>query len=243
MDTSTSSVRRVLILNTDRMCSAGLVQTTRRVFPDAEIAVVHRVACAKTLLEGSTYDILVSGTVLSDGDIFEVLAWCEGRESPVRHILVVVEEVLPALVEKLRATRIAGVFDASGEDGEALGSALLAVMEGKAYWSTSTFEECASRMPFSRLSRILTPGESIMLVLMGAGADDRSVAQQLRLRPASVKAVRRQLHQKLGVQHKGELMCFAAMQGIVRFTAAGVRCPGLALMLEQWHGRKQRRVA
>ncbi len=99
------------------MRSAGLVQVTRRVFPTAEIAAVHRIGCAQHSLDALTYDLVLPGTVFADGDVFELLAWCERTHHDTRHFMVVLEEPMRALVEKLRATGIAGAFDACGEDG------------------------------------------------------------------------------------------------------------------------------
>jgi hypothetical protein len=53
--------------------------------------------------------------------------------------------------------------------------------------------------------------------------------------------VRRGLHRKLGVQHRGELVRVAAQKGFVRFTPDGVERPGFALLTAAYHPRYHKR--
>ena len=60
----------------------------------------------------------------------------------------------------------------------------------------------------------------------------------LGLSPSTVSTVRRELHRKLGVQHRGDLVRAAAQSGFVHFTPTGVVRPGFALLSASYHPRK-----
>lgn len=79
--------------------------------------------------------------------------------------------------------------------------------------------------------RMLTPTEQLVLAVIGDGSDDQAAANQLKVQPSAIHSVRRDLHRKLGIQHKGDLIRMAARFGYVRFTPQGVVCPGLAMLL------------
>ena len=70
-----------------------------------------------------------------------------------------------------------------------------------------------------------------MFSVIGDGCDDKVAAARLGLRESSVHSVRRELHRKLGAQHRGELIRLAAQRGYVRFTAESVQYPGQAILL------------
>ena len=68
-------------------------------------------------------------------------------------------------------------------------------------------------------------------------------ASKLGLSPATIGTVRRNLHRKLGIQHRGELVRIAAQNGFVRFTPAGIVRPGFALLVAACQRRTQLRLA
>ena len=81
-----------------------------------------------------------------------------------------------------------------------------------------------------------------MLSVIGDGCDDLAAAGQLGLSPATISTVRRALHRKLGVQHRGELVRMAAQKGYVRFTPAGVERPGFGLLAAAYQPRHRART-
>jgi DNA-binding NarL/FixJ family response regulator len=114
------------------------------------------------------------------------------------------------------------------------------VADGHGYWSPSLLarirEHFAAAFP---VSRVLTPLEVMVLSVLGAGLDDESAAERLGMRPSSVHSVRRQLHHKLGLQHRGDLMRFALEYGFVRFTETGVTHPGLGILRDACRPRSR----
>jgi DNA-binding CsgD family transcriptional regulator len=77
---------------------------------------------------------------------------------------------------------------------------------------------------------LLSNSEQLVLSIIGDGSDDLDASVKLGLSPATVSTVRRNLHRKLGLRHRGELVQLAARTGYVRFTPAGIMRPGYALL-------------
>jgi DNA-binding CsgD family transcriptional regulator len=75
---------------------------------------------------------------------------------------------------------------------------------------------------------MLSATEHLIFAVIGDGSDDQVAADQLNLRPSTIQSVRRELHRKLGIQHKGDLVRLAVLHGYVRFTAEGVQRPGFS---------------
>jgi DNA-binding CsgD family transcriptional regulator len=91
--------------------------------------------------------------------------------------------------------------------------------------------------------RQLTAFEQVVLSVVGDGCDDIEAARRLSLSPATISTVRRGLHRKLHVQHRGELVRLAAQAGFVRFTPEGVERPGFGLLTAAYHPRDPKRCA
>jgi hypothetical protein len=79
--------------------------------------------------------------------------------------------------------------------------------------------------------------------MIGDGSDDTTAAQKLKVSPATIGTVRRHLHRKLCVQHRGDLVRAAVQHGFVRFTPVGVVRPGFAILSAAYQARKPRRGA
>jgi DNA-binding NarL/FixJ family response regulator len=118
------------------------------------------------------------------------------------------------------------------------------VAAGSRYWSPAVARRMrqVAAAP-SALFRILTAFEQLVLSVIGDGCDDVEAARRLGLSPSTISTVRRGLHRKLGVQHRGELVRVAAQQGFVRFTPDGVERPGFALLSAAYHPRGPKRRA
>lgn len=234
-------VRKVVILKTDRIYAASLNRTVRRVFPSAEVQVG---AQPSEMGGGANFDaisLLITGFGIGGGDVLEFLE--SGlRERRFERVLVVSAREEPRTLLGLRALPINGVFDSASEEPERLEYALRVVEGGGFYWSASVLERLRQQAgPMHALCRMLTPVEQVVFATLGDGSDDETAAMQLGLKASSVQSIRRSLHDKLGVRHKGELMRLAAQFGFVRFTPAGVVRPGFALLLAAYHARRRKR--
>jgi hypothetical protein len=58
---------------------------------------------------------------------------------------------------------------------------------------------------------------------------------------STISTIRRRLHRKLGLHHKGELVQHAARLGFVRFNREGVVRPGFAQLRAAYDARRPRK--
>lgn len=237
-------IRHALILREDRVYAGALGTTALRVFPQAQTSLATTVDSAAKLLAAGNIDLLVTGLGHGiEGDVLELLLWWVNQRPNSHRVLVITAERQYRMLDALRRLGIAGVFDASHDQPERLATALEQVGSGARYWSPSLLEFMVhARRHSTPLSSLLTAGEQVVLSVVGDGSDDVAAANQLGISPATVSTVRRDLHRKLGVQHRGELIRVAAQHGFVQFTPKGVVRPGFALFSAEYYARRARRA-
>jgi len=238
------NTRTVLILKGDRLYAESLKQHIIRCFPRVHVRLTSTVAEADKALTAEPVDLLVTGVGISlDGDVFELLAERVLPRRRAQRMLVVTCRREYRLLTALRAFTIDGLFDTNGEEPERFIVALRAVSEGIRYWSPSMLEHMQRIGSSSNsLFRFLTSFEQLVLSIVGGGCDDMTAADELGLSPSTVSTTRRELHRKLGVQHRGELVRIAAQSGFVRFTPSGVVRPGFAGLLATYMARRAKRA-
>jgi DNA-binding NarL/FixJ family response regulator len=227
-----SSVRDVLILKADRLCADTLRQCTTQVFPHAHIRIAATVERAARYLEQSAADLLLAGTEpLRDGDLLDFISDSSAPPARARATLVVTHQCEERVLSALRTLPIQGVLDSSIDPPERLVFALGLIATGGRYWSPNLVQRLQEfHLGPNSLFRLLTAAEQLVLSIIGDGCDDVAAAEKLGLSPSTVSTVRRELHRKLGVQHRGELVRVAAQNGFVRFTPTGVVRPGFAML-------------
>lgn len=236
-------VRTILIVKTDRLYAEALRQLALEVFPAANIRLAWSIGSAQAALAAEPVELLVTGIGASlDGDALDFLSLCMGQNSCAQRVLVVTTHRESHLLAALRALPIHGVFDSAVEQPEQFLTAIQTVAQGNHYWSRSILDRIKMNSAGgSSLSRLLTISEQLILSVIGDGSDNVAAASELGLSPATVSSVRRDLHRKLGVQHRGELMRIAAQSGFVQFTPFGVVRPGFAMLTAEYNARKSKR--
>ncbi|MGH7959080.1 MAG: response regulator transcription factor [Opitutaceae bacterium] len=243
--THTSPIRCVLILKADRLYAEALRQYTLHVLPAARVLVAWSVESAKTLLTTEPVGLFVTGVGATlESDVLDLLAQQTGRSSSrSRRVLVVTVRREYRVLAALRGLAIDGVFDSATERPGEFVTALRAICKGGRYWSQSVVDHMhRTGSSSTALFRLLTTFEQVVLSVIGDGCDNTVAARTLKLSPATVSTVRRELHRKLGVQHRGELVRVAAQHGFVRFTSAGVVRPGFGIMCAAYQARRAKRV-
>lgn len=241
--TPSSRATRVLILKADRLYAAILSQYAERTLTPCQVTIAGSVASAREILRKESIDLFVTGLGDSpEGDALDLIAECKRRPFRARKVLVVsVRRDLRALAV-LHSLPLDGILDATVDPPSELMHAMQSVAAGSRYWSPTVshwMQQMASAS--AALLHMLSTFEQIVLSVIGDGCDDASAAKRLGLRPATISTVRRDLHRKLGVQHRGELVRMAAQTGFVRFTPDGVERPGFALLSAAYHPRGPRR--
>jgi DNA-binding NarL/FixJ family response regulator len=217
-----------MVLKADRLYSETICTAVAAAVPGAEVIQVHCTEAATTRLAECAVSLLITGTTLDDDDVIDFLASVIGQRR-ARSILVVTSKKEQRLLTMLRTLAIGGVFDSNSEGREQLGSAIQHVIEGRTYWSSGILRSLAemSSQP-GAVCRLLTVSEQLVFSVIGDGSDDATGARRLGLRPSTVHAIRRELHRKLGVQQRGDLVRAAVQFGFVRFTRSGVVRPGFS---------------
>jgi DNA-binding NarL/FixJ family response regulator len=238
-------IREVLIVKPDRLCADQLRQSTLRAFPSANIRIAASIERATRLIEAINVDLLLCGTEAArDGDLLDFISACAASPAHARSVLVVTTHCEDRVLAALRSLQVHGVLDSSIDPPEQLMTALCLVGGGQRYWSPNLVERLQRyHLGPNSLFRLLTAAEQLVLSIIGDGCDDLAAAEKLRLSPSTISTVRRELHRKLGVQHRGELVRVAAQNGFVRFTPHGVVRPGFSLLAAACPGRPARRLA
>lgn len=234
---------RVLILKADRLYAAILSQYAERALPPAHVTIASSVATASEILRKETIDLFVTGLGdTPEGDALDLIAGCKRKPFRARKVLVVTVRRDFRARAVLHSLPIDGILDSTVDPPCALMNAMQSVAGGSRYWSpaVSRWMRQMATAP-SALLHMLTTFEQLVLSVIGDGCDDTEAAGRLGLRPATISTVRRDLHRKLGVQHRGELVRVAAQKGFVRFTPDGVERPGFALLSAAYQPRDPRR--
>lgn len=238
-------VRSVVILETDRLYIEVLRQYVRRVFPAAAVELVNLSEAAPASLPAlatKPAELFVVGIgPAADGDILDLLWMRTGHRRGDGRMLVITSRREYRLLSALRALNVDGVFDSTDEPPEQLAEALRHVAQGARYWSPSILVHLQRPGTAGTVFRLLTSFEQIVLSVIGDGCDDNAAADALQVSPSTVSTVRRDLHRKLGVQHRGELVRLAAQQGFVRFAPGRIVRPGFAMLSASYQARRTRK--
>lgn len=232
--------RSLLILKADQIYADALRQIAIAVLPGTQVRIASHVAEARRSLQQEPAQFVLSGLgSSSEGDGLDFLWWCIGQSPRIETLMAIVSEGESREFAALRSLPVQGVFDAVTENPRQLPLALHTVGTGGRYWSPSVLQRMRQEYHAS-VFRLLTPFEQVVLSILGDGSDDAAAADELKLSPATISTVRRHLHRKLGVQHRGELIRVAAQNGFVRFTPAGVLRPGFSLLSASYRTRKRK---
>jgi DNA-binding NarL/FixJ family response regulator len=230
----------ILILKADRVYADALRRVVRRVVNGARIRCCDRIADASAMLAKRPVDLLIAGIGFRDGDALDMLPRWTGAAGDVRKTLIVTTRKEPRLLFALSALAVEGAFDPAEENAEQLDHAVRSVMDGVRSWSRSVLEHLERyALCAQSIFQLLSPKERLVLAVVGDGTDDDTAAEKLNSTPETIASVRRELHRKLRVRHKGELQRVASEQGFVRVNFHGVFHPGLELLKAACHPRRR----
>lgn len=229
-----------VILKPNRLYADTLRLLALRELPHVRIDLTASIAGTTAVLEQRPIDLLLVGTeALPDGDMLDFIALVLRRHTSTRILVIAVQCENRTLVA-LRSLPIHGVFDASNETPAEFAVALDRITKGASYWSHMLLERLRQFQTTSSVFRLLTRAEQLVLSTIGDGCDDVDAAARLGLSPGTISSVRRNLHRKLGVRHRGELVRIAAQNGFVRFSSHGIERPGYSLLTASHQRRSAR---
>lgn len=235
-----SRAKTVVILKADLLYARALAEIVRTALPGSTIRTVRSVPEASAAL-AQCCDLFLASADAAQGDVLDLLLRervARGRVVPVLLLAGPDDERTAAAAEALS---IEGILDPESDGADMLAAALCRVAAGLPFRSAAHARRPAQSHR-AHPSRVLTAGEQLFFAIIGDGCDDRVAANALGVSRHTVSTVRRELHRKLGVQHRGELVRVAVQHGFVRFTPGGVLRPGLALLAAAYHDARAKRV-
>ena len=235
-------IETVVILRSDRLYAELLRQSASRVFPRTRVIITRTVEAAAAALTTQSVDLFITGVGDAvEGDVLDLLLDRTAQSPRAPRVVVTTTGCEFRVLRALRTLGVDGVFDSASDSPEAFAVALRTVAEGSRYWSPTILAQMEREgSPSNALFRLLTAFEQVVLSIIGDGCDDTVAARTLGVSPSTVSTVRRELHRKLHVQHRGELVRAAAQNGFVRFTASGVVRPGFALLRASYAPKPRR---
>ena len=243
---SAPQVSRVLIVKSDRLYADLLRTVVKSLLPAATVTLAHSMEMAARAIASEAFDLLLAGVDQTfNGDVLQLIAqYHRSGPLPQRRVFAIGAQMESHVITVLHLLAVRGVFDASTDCPETLRAALNLVLSGGRYCSRSVAERMRRNPPaVTSGCEHLSMTEQLVLSLLADGSDDGTAAHALGVSPATISTVRRKLHRKLQVQHRGELIRVAAQNGFVHFTPFGVVRPGFTLLAEECLARKRKRRA
>lgn len=211
----------VVVLKADRLYGDLICRQVIEYWQAAHVQVFQKGFDALDAIQSHMPDMFITGVRIEDMDGLEHLEPFIERELP---ILIVTTRRDSRTLALLREIRYNGLFDVRGEGLANLHTALQRVHAREMYVSP-TFAPHLKK-PKSITLDALTPKEEIVLSIIGDGSDNEMAAARLGISPHTVNTHRKSIMGKLGLHHKGQIMCYAVQNGYVRIAPDGVCRPG-----------------
>ncbi len=210
------SIRRVLILKSIRLHAEMIRRIVYETWPEADILIVGTVTEAVRLLSSAPVDFLITGLGMRDGDACGLVRDCAVEPRRAGRIVVVTGRDTAWVRQLLQLLPIDSAFDALNDSPSGLSDVLRRTAEGERCFSPEFLAfPCAGRVRSTGKLGDLTATELLVFSLIGYSWDHQKIAESLDLSFATIAAVSRSLHRRLGVRHDRELTSRAAELGLV----------------------------
>lgn len=193
----------------------------------ATVQVFQKGFDALDAIQAHPPDMFIAGVIVEDMDGLEHFEPFIDGHLP---ILVVADQKDTRTFCLLRSIRFDGVYDAVEEGLGNLRTAMQAALAHRLYVSPSIV--ALLKKPRNITLDALTEKEQIVLSTIGDGSDDQQAAERLGLSPNTVNTHRKSIMGKLGLHHKGQIMCYALQQGYVQITPQGIFRPGFQRQIQ-----------
>lgn len=230
----------ILILH-DQLYADFVSKQVLAVNPSSSCTVVRGVDDARHALRAS-FDLFISREFADDGDTLDLIWECGHSSTRPHSIMVIASRCSARLIGSLRELPIAGLVDASTDSTDTIRHALNEVMEGRHFWTAAWGVYRIESEGIHSALRMLSPTERLVFAVIGDGSDDEAAADELGMKPSAVQTVRRNLHDKLNIHNRGDLVRTAVQLGFVRFEAKNVIRVGFGLLLADYLRRSKRPV-
>ncbi len=212
---------RIVVLEANRLYGDLISRHIKDYWRGAKVEVFQKGFDALDAIQVRVPDLFIGGVNVEDMDGLEHFEPFVDGDLP---ILIVTSHKDARTFCLLRSIRYDGIYDARQEGLENLRTAMQEALAHRLYISPSI--GLLLKKPKNITLDALTEKEQIVLSTIGDGSDDQQAADKLGLSYRTVNTHRKTIMGKLGLHHKGQIMCYALQQGYVQITSQGVFRPG-----------------
>ena len=212
---------RIVVLKANRLYGDMISRHIKDFWRNAQVEVFQKGFDALDSIQARVPDMFIAGVNVEDMDGLEHFEPFIDGNLP---ILIVTNHKDARTFSLLRTIRYDGIYDAREEGLDNLHTAMQEVMDHHQYVSPTVIP--LLKKPKNITLDSLTEKEQMVLSTIGDGSDDQEAADKLGLSYRTVNTHRKTIMGKLGLHHKGQIMCYALQQGYVLITPLGVYRPG-----------------
>lgn len=224
---------RIVVLKANRLYGDMICRHIKDYWRNATVEVYQKGFDALDAIQASVPDLFIAGVNVDDMDGLEHFEPFIDGNLP---ILILTSHKDARTFCLLRTIRYDGIYDAREEGLDNLHTAMQEALAHRLYVSPSIMP--LLKKPKNITLDALTDKEQIVLSTIGDGSDDQEAAEKLGLSYRTVNTHRKTIMGKLGLHHKGQIMCYALQQGYVHITPLGVFRPGFQRQIRDMTDRK-----
>jgi DNA-binding NarL/FixJ family response regulator len=225
---------RIVVLQANRLYGDMVCRGITDFWRGAQVSVFQKGFDALDAIQANMPDMFITGVQIEDMDGLEHLEPFIERDLP---IMIITSRRDSRTLSLLREIRYNGLFDVKAECIANWPTALKRVLKRDLYVSPN-FAPFIKKTQSIALDP-LTDKEEMVLSVIGEGWDDQQAAKRLLISPHTVNTHRKTIMAKLGLHHKGELICYAVQKGYVRLSPEGVSRPGFQRRLLRLGSRNE----
>lgn len=219
---------RIVVLKANRLYGDFVCRHIKEYWRNATVEVYQKGFDALDAIQASVPDLFIGGVNVEDMDGLEHFEPFIDGKLP---ILILTSHKDARTFSLLRNIRYDGIYDAREDGLENLHTAIQEALAHRLYVSPSIIP--LLKKPKNITLDTLTDKEQIVLSTIGDGSDDQEAADKLGLSYRTINTHRKTIMGKLGLHHKGQIMCYALQQGYVHITPQGVFRPGFQRQIRE----------
>jgi two-component system response regulator NreC len=210
---------KIVVIEDHQLVSDMLVLACANILPGSEVSGANSGVEGVALCSKVQPDVVFLDLALPDGDGLDFVA---GISSACRSakIIALTSHVDQFTIHRALRSNVNGFVDKNGQPLKILKEAIVAVLEGRRYYSPAVQRvRLTMREDPTGFTKVLSQHEEELLALFGAGMSNDEIAALKNLKPGTVKNHRMRIMNKLGIHGTPQLMRYAAEKGFTRLGA------------------------
>lgn len=216
-------VVKIAIIEDHSLIRDMLVVTCGNVVADAEVRGASTASAGLELCRTFQPDLVFLDLVLPDGDGLDILPELFAVAKHAK-VIALTSHTDEFTVHRALRAHVHGFVDKDGGPLDVLREAILTVMDGKQYFSSTAQRlRAAMREDPADFAKLLSDHEQNLLALFGEGLDNEAIARLMAVAPGTVKRHRANVMHKLGIHSTPQLIRYALEKGFTRVKLRRVR--------------------